>query len=44
MGRKQFVESNNLDLSRQYSVKEFISICENSYRGDIIKKLKQYYK
>lgn len=40
-GRKQFIEQNNLDLEREYSVKEFIELCENDYGGDIIKKLKE---
>ena len=44
MGRKSFVQNHNLDLNKMYSVKEFIELTENSYGGDIIKQLKEYYK
>ena len=42
-GRKYFIANNNVDMSKKYTVKEFIRICENSFGGSIIKKLKQYY-
>ena len=44
MGRDSFVINNNINLNKKFSVKEFIKICENSYGGEIIKKLKKYYK
>ena len=43
-GRHQFIKSNNIDMQKKYSVKEFIAICENSYGGLIIKRLKELYK
>lgn len=42
-GRTNFVESRNYDLNKLYTVKEFIKICENSYGGEVIKKLKEFY-
>ena len=42
-GRNSFVSSGGYNLDSLYTVKEFIRICENSYGGEIIKKLKQYY-
>ena len=42
-GRTNFVESRGYSLKKKYTVKDFISICENSYGGEIIKKLKEYY-
>jgi len=42
-GRNRFIEEHNLDLEAEYSVLEFISICENAYGSEIIKKLKYYY-
>ena len=43
-GRVQFVKDKNLDLNNLYTVKDFIKLTENSYRGDIIKKLKEKYE
>lgn len=42
-GRNSFVESGHYDLTKTYSVKQFIDICENAYGGRVIKRLKQYY-
>ena len=44
MGRESFVKNHGLDLNRNYTVKEFIDICENDYGGEIIKKLKEFYE
>ena len=44
MGRDSFVINNNINLNKKFSVKEFIKICENSYGGEIIRRLKKYYK
>ena len=44
MGRDSFVKNHNINLEKEFTVKEFIKICENDFRGDIIKKLKKYYK
>lgn len=42
-GRNSFVESGHYDLSKTYTVKEFIQICENAYGKRVIKRLKEYY-
>ena len=43
-GRVNFCKNNNIDLKNgKYTVLEFIEITENSYCGDIIKRLKKYY-
>ena len=39
-GRQEFVKNHNIDMTRKFTVKEFIALCENDYGGDIIKKLK----
>ena len=45
MGRNQFVSKHGYDLENDmFTVKEFIKICENDFGGDIIKKLKKFYK
>lgn len=45
MGRNQFVSQHGYDLENDtFTVKEFIKICENDFGGDIIKKLKEFYK
>ena len=43
-GRNNFCKNNGIDLENgRYTVLEFIKITENSYCGDIIKRLKKYY-
>ena len=43
-GRNNFCKNNGIDLENgKYTVLEFIKITENSYCGDIIKRLKEYY-
>lgn len=39
MGRQQFAKDHNVDLEDEMTVKEFITLTENSFRGDIIKRL-----
>lgn len=40
-GRRQFAEEHNIDLSKdQFTVEEFIELCENDYGSDIIKRLR----
>ena len=43
-GRDNFVKNNQLNLNKFYSVMDFINLTENDYGGEIIKKLKKYYK
>ena len=39
-GRQQFCESKGLDINAKYTVREFISLTENAFGSDAIKKLK----
>ena len=41
MGRESFVRNHDLDINAEYSVKEFIELCENDYGGEVIKQLKE---
>lgn len=44
LGRKPFVKTHNIDINNDVmTVKEFILLSENSYPGDIIKRLKASY-
>jgi hypothetical protein len=43
MGRENFVKNHGLSLDGKTTVKEFIELTEDSYGGDIIKKLKDEY-
>ena len=43
MGRNAFVKDRGLSLDDEYTVEEFIKICEGAYGGEIIKKLKERY-
>ena len=43
-GRNNFIASKHYSLTDTYTVKEFIKICENAYGGEIIKRLKEFYK
>ena len=45
MGRKSFANSHNIDIDNDMmSVKEFISLTENAYCGEVIKELKESYE
>ena len=39
-GRQQFCESKGLDIKDKYTIKQFISLTENAFGSDEIKKLK----
>ena len=41
MGRKSFMRDRNINFDDTYTVDEFITLCENSYGGEIIKELKE---
>ena len=44
MGRKSFARNYNIDIENDMmTVKEFISLTEDAYRGKIIKELKENY-
>ena len=43
MGRDNFVKNHDIDLNKEYSVKEFIEKTKNDFGGDIIKRLEEYY-
>jgi len=40
-GREEFIKEHNLSLNDEYSVDDFIRICENAYGSDVIKALKE---
>ena len=40
-GRKQFVDEHHLSLEDEYTVDQFIEICENAYGAEEIRKLKE---
>ena len=42
-GRNHFIQNHNIDMSKKYTVKEFVKICENNYGGAVIKRLKEFY-
>ena len=44
MGRESFVKNHGLDLNALYTVDEFITLCEDAYGGEIIKKLKNVWE
>lgn len=44
MGRDSFCEEHGINLETEYTVKDFIELTENSYGGDIIKKLRRIYE
>ena len=43
MGRKNFVANHGIDMEGNTTVRAFIALTEDSYGGDVIKKLKQAY-
>lgn len=42
-GRNAFVKDHCIDIDGESTVEEFIKLTENSYGGNIIKKLKEFY-
>ena len=41
MGRESFVKNKGLNLDDEFTVDEFIEVCENDYGSEIIKQLKE---
>ena len=41
MGRESFVKNHGLSLDDEFTVDEFIKVCENDYGGEVIKELKE---
>jgi len=41
MGRKSFMQDNNITFDDSFTVDEFIDLCEDAYGGEIIKQLKK---
>lgn len=39
LGKKAFIKNNNINLDDEFTVKEFIDICKNTYGGEIISRL-----
>ncbi len=45
MGRESFCREKGIDVEKDsFTVKEFVALTENSYGGEVIKKLNEYYK
>ena len=44
MGRELFVEENELDLEKEYTVDEFIELTKDAYGSEIIKDLKKKWR
>ena len=44
MGRDSFCEEHGINLESEYTVKDFVELTENSYGGEIIKKLRKIYE
>jgi hypothetical protein len=44
LGRNSFMNSRGYSFDKEYTVDEFIKACENDFGGEIISKLKKYYK
>ena len=44
MGRESFVKNHNIDLDTEFTVDEFIELCENDYGSSVIKQLKEQWK
>lgn len=44
MGRKSFIADRGLDIDAEYTVSEFISICENAFGSNVIQALKERIK
>ena len=44
MGRDGFCKDHDIDLEKKYTVKYFLDITEKSYRGDVIKRVRETYE
>ena len=44
MGRDAFCKEHRISMDDTFTVKEFISLTESAYGGEIIKELKKFYK
>jgi hypothetical protein len=38
-GRDDFISTHNINLNQKYTIEEFVALTQNSYGGEIIKKL-----
>ena len=43
-GRERFIKSRHLDLNTEYTVAQFIFLCEHEYGGEVITRLKKRYE
>lgn len=39
MGKDSFIENNGVDMSKQYTVTEFVELVKHQYGSDVIKQL-----
>ena len=44
MGRDEFCQNHSIDLDKKYTVRYFLDITSEEYRGDIIKKIIESYE
>ena len=44
MGRDEFCQNHSIDLDKKYTVRYFLDITSEEYRGDIIKKIIEFYE
>ena len=44
MGRENFVKNHGLSLDGQTTVRQFVALTENSYGGEVIRRLEEAYK
>jgi hypothetical protein len=41
MGKDSFVQNNEVDLRKKYTVSEFVNICKSAYGSDVIKQIER---
>ena len=44
MGRNQFCKDNDIEIDAEYTPVEFLNLCKDAYKGDVIKKVLQLYE
>ena len=44
MGRNQFCKDNDIEIDAEYTPVEFLNLCKDAYKGDVIKKVLQRYE
>ena len=44
MGRDEFCEAHDIDLTKKYTVRYFLDLTKNSFGGDVIKQIGEAYE